>query len=68
MGDWELTENTPLKVYGEPEGMYFVRLCPKCGRFVKADDFVSEKIAIEGLDNATCSKCGRIAMPYLGWS
>ena len=54
-------------IYGE--GMTFVPICPKCGRFVKADN----KVFANGIDeyieqpNATCSKCGRIEMPFEGY-
>lgn len=54
-------------VYGE--GAQFVPVCPTCGRFVKAD----AKIAINGIGqvvdgpNATCSKCGRVEMPFEGF-
>jgi uncharacterized OB-fold protein len=61
----------------DPEGPYqqyaggglFVRKCPACGRIVKADPTV----LVNGLDeiseeaNATCSKCGRVTMPFLGY-
>lgn len=52
-------------VYGE--GATFVPVCPKCGRFVKADDYIRvrlEKLAEK--PNATCAKCGRITMPFEG--
>ena len=49
---------------------HFVPVCQKCGRFVKADDTVS----VNGLtgelkeeSNATCVKCGRVAMQFEGW-
>jgi len=54
-------------VYGD--GATFVPACPRCGRFVKAD----EEIKINGIgeyvagDNATCKKCGRIEMPFEGF-
>lgn len=59
-------------VYGDDGGEYagatFVRVCPKCGRFVKADDvqrFQGGTIADE--PNATCIKCGRVQMPFEGF-
>ena len=52
-------------VYGE--GATFVPVCPKCGRFVKADDFIRVRMdEIDKKPNATCSKCGRVAMPFEG--
>ena len=54
--------------YGD-EGATFWRKCPKCGRIVKAD----ETLAFNGLGeymkgpNATCSKCGRVEMPFEGY-
>ena len=63
----EVDENTKLINY--EGGAMFVRHCPKCGRFLKAD----KSIRINGLDdwirepNATCSKCGRVEMDFLGW-
>ena len=53
-------------VYGE--GAMFVPVCPKCGRFVKADMRVYIKAT--GLaqgTTATCSKCGRVEMPFEGF-
>lgn len=53
--------------YGE-DGATFVPVCPRCGRFVKADESImmSEGGTI-GEPNATCSKCGRIGMPFEGF-
>lgn len=60
-------------VYGdgshEFDGATFVPVCPKCGRFVKAD----RAITVDGhhghfdRPNATCSKCGRVIMPSEGY-
>jgi len=60
--EWELSPTTPLVSYGKlgDEPLTFVRLCPNCGKFVKADDFVEDPVA--GEDNATCAKCGRVTM------
>ena len=50
-------------------GATFIRVCPKCGRFVKA----YKSIKINGLDelmdapNATCGKCGRVKMLFQGF-
>ncbi len=50
-------------------GAQFVRVCPRCGRFVKADPEIITKgeQVQEGVPNATCRKCGRIEMPFEGW-
>lgn len=46
----------------------FVPVCPRCGRFVAADASVSwnanGKVAEP---NATCRRCGRVAMPFEGF-
>jgi len=62
--------NGPRITYGDSdEGLLcFVRVCEKCGRFVKADDTI--RISIDGLDpgpNATCAKCGRTRMLFEGF-
>jgi hypothetical protein len=51
-------------------GATFIPVCPTCGRFMKAD----ETISVSGWDgrlretaNATCSKCGRVQMPFEGF-
>ncbi len=66
MTGWEkaLYEYEGLRrvAYGD-EGATFVPVCPKCGRFVKADN------TIQGVDrpNATCAKCGRVTMLFEGY-
>jgi len=64
--------NYPLTTYEEhPEGGIptFARVCPHCGRFVKADHsiklFTMHPFVRE--PNATCSKCGRVEMPMEGF-
>lgn len=53
--------------YGD--SAYFVPVCEKCGRFIKAD----ATIAFNGLGelkegpNATCKKCGRVEMLFEGY-
>ena len=60
-------EGLRRKVYGD--GLTFVPVCETCGRFVKADDAVT----VNGFGdlvqqpNATCSRCGRVAMIFEGW-
>ena len=51
-------------------GAIFLPVCPKCGRFVKADktimvNWLDEYIKLD-TGNATCSKCGRIEMFFEG--
>jgi hypothetical protein len=60
-------EGVRRAVYGD--GMMFVPVCPTCGRFVKADESVTVNGFEEyiGKQNATCSKCGRVDMPFEGY-
>lgn len=65
-----MCEGKPQVAYGD--GMTFVRECPYCGRFVKADEGIKYKENIAGAvlinePNATCQKHGRIQMPFLGF-
>ena len=68
----EVNENTPMKFYGlehSPTVLAFIRICPNCGRFVKADDcaMVNGLEEVSKEPNATCSKCGRVTMIFDGW-
>ena len=46
----------------------FVPVCPGCGRYVKSDAALRCGLAnIRKIPNATCTKCGRITMPFEGW-
>ena len=50
----------------------FIPKCPTCGRFVKADaklDFSHNMLDDYkfGDTNATCSRCGKVQMPFEGW-
>ncbi len=60
-------EESPRVSYGD--GAQFVRICPKCGRFVRPDPEIITKgeQVQEDMPNATCRKCGRVAMPFEGW-
>jgi hypothetical protein len=60
-------ENMKRKVY--EEGATFIPVCEKCGRFVKADDFilVNEMQGLSKEPNATCSKDGRTRMIFEGF-
>ena len=57
----------PLVYYGDAEndGFVYIRLCGKCGRFVKADDKARPPSVDE--PNSTCHRCGRVKMPFYGW-
>lgn len=61
-----MSDESPRVVYGE--GATFVRVCPRCGRIVKADDALMTRGGSVTMEpNATCSRCGRVAMPFEGW-
>lgn len=49
--------------------LVFCPVCPKCGRFVKADDIVKVNGLGEYIDepNADCKHCGRVEMPFEGF-
>lgn len=50
-------------------GWCFIPVCPKCGRFVKADEtvMINEDHGPFPGWNATCKKCGRVEMPCEGY-
>lgn len=50
-------------------GATFVRRCVLCFRFVKPDNTVKVNDAVGLIDeqNATCSKCGRTKMLFVGF-
>lgn len=66
-----MTEDHGETVLIEYEGgALFQRVCKNCGRFVKADDTIlvsTDGNVDEQSDNATCSKCGRVSMPFMGF-
>ena len=53
----------------ECDGATFIRVCPRCNRFVKAD----EELIFRGdgqpvhQPNATCRIHGRVEMPFVGF-
>lgn len=51
----------------EIDGATFVLKCPTCGRFVQADQSMHFKGIKPVEPNATCRKCGRVAMPFIGF-
>ncbi len=54
-------------VYGD-EGATFVPVCETCGRFIKADpEILINEINGPKEPNATCKKCGRVAMIFEGY-
>lgn len=63
-------------VYGEDRAL-FLPVCSRCGRFVKADATIRFQVQVipgswnDGIEpvepNATCRKCGRVAMVWEGW-
>ncbi len=53
---------------GENGHAIYLPVCPTCRRFVKADDSISTNDeGIVSKTNATCSKCGRVDMPFEGF-
>lgn len=60
-------ENSPRIVY--EGGGQFVRVCSKCGRFVKANRYihVNEITGLKDEPNAICGKCGPTKMPFEGF-
>ena len=51
------------------DGATFVRRCEKCCRFVRADEIIytNEECGLKNAHNATCSKCGRTKMIFMGF-
>ena len=65
----EYSENMPTIFYGPVDDCWLVlyRICPKCGRYVKADDGTKLPEYQGNEPNATCKKCGRVQMPFCTW-
>ena len=65
----ERGEYTPIVAYDSPDGnlQAYYRVCPKCGRFVKADKFTRIPEYQGEEPNATCKKCGRVQMEFCAW-
>lgn len=63
-------EGTPIVSYGPFDGCYalFYRVCPKCGKYVKADEKSRLGEYLGSDPNATCKRCGRVQMPFCDWS
>lgn len=65
MSDYD-GENAPTVLYGDgDECPIFFRVCPKCGKYVKADE--ESQMPAYTKANATCKKCGRVIMPFCCW-
>ncbi len=63
-------EYTPTVLYVDRYDEYspvFYRVCPNCGRFVKADEKTQIPEYLGEKPNATCKKCGRVQMPFCCW-
>lgn len=67
-GEWD---ESPRIVYGkdEFEGATFVRVCSKCGRFVKPYRIITFTYDGPPADkpNAHCRKCGKVKMIFEGY-
>lgn len=65
----DYSEKTPITVYGKQgeDSFAYFRVCPRCGRFVKSDDDCKMPAYQKSDPNATCARCGRVQMPFLGW-
>lgn len=66
------TSEPPLTSWPSPYGghLVFARVCPECGRFVKADETLHYRESFDGgytfETNATCTRHGAITMPFVG--
>lgn len=70
MMDYDRYENSPLVSYGPTaDGDYHVyyRVCPKCGRYVKADKQCRIPEYQKDEPNASCKRCGRVQMEFCTW-
>jgi hypothetical protein len=49
-------------------GAMFISKC-KCGRYVKADKTIetNDMVGLKEQPNATCKKCGRVKMNFIGF-
>lgn len=61
----DMYENTPTIAYEKGDEIaLFYRVCPICGRFVKADGVT---MLNSDEPNATCKRHGRVRMPFCTW-
>jgi hypothetical protein len=66
----EYVDDRNYITYGDQYNpMVFIRRCPQCSRFVKSDESVysNENTGAITSPNATCSKHGRVSMPFIGY-
>lgn len=65
----EYTDDSNYITYGDGDNsLMFIRRCPECSRFVKADKEVfSNGNGLVNTPNAVCSKHGAVQMPFLGF-
>jgi len=51
------------------EGVTFIPKCEQCGQYVVADKniFVNDQTGLSDKPNATCKKCGRTHMIFMGF-
>ena len=59
-----------MVMYAKVDGSYPVwfRVCPKCGRYVTADEATQIPEYLQNKPNATCKRCGRVQMPFAYWA
>jgi ribosomal protein S27AE len=59
-------DGPPIVCYGY-DGPAYERVCPKCGRFVKAapEVFVNDERACDMMTE--CARCGPINISNIGW-
>jgi ribosomal protein S27AE len=66
-----VSEGGPFIAYGEDDEIgvaQFLRRCPTCSRIVKADVTLTVRGDGQVVEpNATCGRCGRVAMPFQGY-
>lgn len=70
MSDYEFVDDRNYITYGDQYNpMVFVRRCPQCSSFVKADEAVynNENTGVIQAPNATCHRHGRVSMPFMGY-
>ncbi len=64
-------EESPRVSYGDADDEFgigvFIRVCPHCGRFVKAPEKAQFFLAGGAEAKSECSKCGEIELPFEGY-
>lgn len=66
-GEYENLRRACYDVDGS--NLQFIPVCPKCGRYVKADKSIVTNMDgdFKRQPNATCKKCGRVEMLSEGY-